>query len=75
MNVQHGLPLLITHIVNGAVPNIAGIIDDNVEAAELLDREINQRVAAVAFGQVGAKYRGACYLIGGLLSFFGVQIN
>ena len=30
MNIDHGIPLFVTHVVNGAVPYVARVVHDDV---------------------------------------------
>ena len=37
VDVQHGVPLLVRHLLDDVVPGIAGIVDDDVEPALAVD--------------------------------------
>ena len=42
MDVEHRLKLLVRGLLDDVVPRIARVIDDNVDAAEVLDRGPDQ---------------------------------
>ena len=42
MDIEHVLKLLVGGLLNDAVPGVAGIIDDDVEAAQFRDGAIDQ---------------------------------
>ena len=37
VDVEHGLELLVGHLLDRRVPGVAGIVDDDVEPAECID--------------------------------------
>ena len=42
MHIHDCLPLLVAHLLDHVVPGVAGVVDDDVEAAELLDRRVDE---------------------------------
>ncbi len=34
MNIYHCVPLLVGHVLNDRIPSVAGVVDDDVDAAE-----------------------------------------
>ena len=38
VDVEHRLELLVGHLVDDAVPGVAGVVDEDVDLAELVDR-------------------------------------
>src|SRR3546814_9001876 len=40
--VDDRLPLLVAHLLDHVVPGVAGVVDDDVEAAQLLDRRVDE---------------------------------
>ena len=52
MHVEHRLELLVGHLLDGGVPGVAGVVDDDVEAAELLERRADEPVGEPGLGDV-----------------------
>ncbi|TLD47114.1 MAG: hypothetical protein FAZ92_00606 [Accumulibacter sp.] len=48
MDVEHRLPLLVAHLLDDVVPGVTGVVDDDVEAAELAERRLHE-----ALGEIG----------------------
>src|SRR5581483_11840742 len=42
VNIHHGVPLLIGHFMNDAIPGVAGVIDNNVDGAKVFERRVDQ---------------------------------
>src|SRR5471030_3139948 len=62
VHVEHGVPLLVGHFLDDSVPGVAGIVDDDVDAAELVQcglddtrAEIRRRHVAEATDGVAAE--------------------
>ena len=55
MNVQHGLKLLVGHLLNDVVPDVAGVVDDDVEGAEGGDGGIHQLLRKVGRGEIAGQ--------------------
>ena len=51
MYVEHRLELLVGHLLDGRVPSVTGIVDDDVEPAQLLDGRPHE-----AFGETGLRH-------------------
>ncbi len=47
MHVHDRLPLLIAHFLNHVVPGVAGVVDDDVQTAQLFDCRVHK-----AFGKI-----------------------
>jgi hypothetical protein len=61
--------------VRHAVPGVAGVVDDDVEPAELVDGLLHELVGNPRLGQVAAKHRGVAGDLGsGLLGDVAVQV-
>ncbi len=45
VDVEHGPPLCVGHLLDDVVPGITGIVDDDVEAAEAIDRARDEALA------------------------------
>ncbi len=41
MHVEHRLPLLVGHLMDGAVPGVAGIVNDGVNPAVAVEGRLN----------------------------------
>src|SRR5581483_1063627 len=54
VNADHRVPLLLGHLGEGAVTQDAGVVDENVDLAERLDRVVEQGFAARDRADVGA---------------------
>ena len=78
MDVEDVVPLLVGHVLDGAVPGEAGVVDDDVEAAEGLDRGADEAVAEIRRGHVAGADRGRAAEVsdggGGLLGGSGVEV-
>ena len=63
------------HLVGGAVPGVAGVVDEDVDLAEGVDRLLDDLVAGARLGQVaGHGDRLALDLAGGLLGDVAVDV-
>jgi hypothetical protein len=72
---QHRLELLVAHLVGDAVPGVAGVVDDDVDGAEGVDRGGDHLVGGTALGQVAGEDRGlAVDLARGLLGDVAVEV-
>ena len=58
VDVEHRLELLVGHPVDDPVPGVAGVVDDDVDLAEGLDRLRDQLVRHAGLGQVAGEDRG-----------------
>jgi hypothetical protein len=50
MHVEHGLELLVGHFLDRRVPGITGIVDDDVEAAQLFHRSADKTIGKPCVG-------------------------
>jgi hypothetical protein len=75
VDIQHRLELLVGHLVRHAVPGVAGVVDDDVDLAELVDGLLHQRVRHALLGEVASEDRGLAADLGcGLLGDVAVQV-
>ena len=75
VDLEHRLELLVAHLVDDAVPGVAGVVDDRVDRAERLDRGLDELVAGALGGQVAAEDGGlAVDLARGLLGDVAVDV-
>ena len=75
VDVEHRLELLVGHPVGDAVPGVAGVVDDDVDRAEGVDRGGDQLVGGAGLGQVAGVDGGfAVDLARGLLGDVGVEV-
>jgi hypothetical protein len=58
VDLEHGLELLVGHLVGHAVPGVAGIVDDDVELAELVDGLLDELVAHAGLREIAAEDGG-----------------
>ena len=64
VDVDDGVPLLVGHPLDDVVPRVAGIVDDDVDAAEALDRGVHDALAEVRRGDIAvAGHRPAAELL------------
>ena len=47
---EHGFPLLVAHLLQHVVPGVAGVVDDDVDAAKGVERGFDKAVAKVGVG-------------------------
>ena len=52
VDVEHGLELLVTHVVDATVPRVARVVDDDVESAVRIECVLNEVVARVGRDEV-----------------------
>ena len=52
MNRQHGLPLLVGHFLNDVVPGVPGIVDNDVQAAELVNGGGHKAIGKSSLGDI-----------------------
>src|SRR5581483_11388863 len=52
MDSEDGFPLLVAHLVNDRVPGLTGVVDDDVQAAELFIRAVDDTVGKGAVGDI-----------------------
>ena len=57
MNRQDVVPLLVGHILDGAVPGEAGVVDNDIEATERFDRSAYEPIAEIGLGHVAGANR------------------
>ncbi len=75
IHVQHELPLRKTHLVDGCVLLEPGIIDDNIQRAELIGRALEHGLDLILLRNV--RFKSECFapaatnLIGHLFGFLG----
>src|SRR5690606_2537599 len=50
VHVQDGVPLLVGHLLHDRVPRVAGVVDDDVQSAELLDRGVDEPLGEAVLG-------------------------
>ena len=75
VDVEHRLELLVGHLVRDAVPRVAGVVDEDVDLAEGVDRLLDDLVAGAGLGQVaGDGDRLALDLAGRLLGDVAVDV-
>ena len=75
VDVEHRLEVLVGHLVNGSVDRVAGVVDDDVDLAERVDRLPHELVGRARLGQIAGKHRGlALDLAGGLLGDVAVEV-
>ena len=58
VDVEHRLELVVGHLVGDAVAGVAGVVDDDVDLAELVDGLLDQLVRHALLGEVAAEHRG-----------------
>jgi hypothetical protein len=56
VDVEHRLELVVGHLVSHAVPGVAGVVDDDVDLAELVDGLLDQLVGHALLGEVAAEH-------------------
>ena len=78
VHIEDGVPLFVGHLLDHRVPGVAGVVDDDVQAAEVVDRGGDEAFAEVGVGDAAdAGYglpargldRGDCFL-----GWFGVEV-
>ena len=75
MDVEHRLELLVAHLVGDAVPGVAGVVDEDVDLPEGVDRLLDDLVAGARLGEVaGDGDRLALDLARGLLGDVAVDV-
>ncbi|MCY1455343.1 hypothetical protein D9M71_724720 [compost metagenome] len=47
MAVEDGVPLLVAHLLDHIVPGVAGVVDDDVDAAKVVDRSLDEAVGEI----------------------------
>ena len=52
MHVENRVPLVVGHLLDHAVPGVAGVVDEDVAAAEAVDRGLDDALAEVGRGDV-----------------------
>jgi len=52
VHVEHRLPLLVGHLVNGSVPGVTRVVDDRIDPPESVERLFNQARGEVRFRHV-----------------------
>jgi len=76
VDLEHRAKLVVAHPVGDPVPAVAGVVDDDVELPEGLDRRGHERVADAVPGEVAREHRGgAVDRGGGLLRRRLVQVG
>ena len=58
MDVEHGLELLVRHVVYDAVPGVAGVVDHDVDLAEGIETGFDQVVSCSVGCEISGKYCG-----------------
>ena len=58
VDVEHRLELVVGHLVDDVVAGVAGVVDDDVDLAELVDGLLDQLVRNALLGEVAAEHRG-----------------
>ena len=72
VDIEHREVLFVGSFLDDVVPGIAGVVDDDVEAAECGERGIDELLRKVRSGDVAREVRGeAAGLLDGFLSFGG----
>ena len=75
MDVEHRLELLVAHLVSGAVPGVAGVVHEDVDLPERVDRLLDDLVAGARLRQVARHgHRLALDLARGLLGDVAVDV-
>jgi hypothetical protein len=78
VHVEDGVPLLVGHFLGHVVPGVAGVVDDDVQAAEALGSGRHETLGeAVAGHRTDGGHgvaAGGLDVAGGLLGGFGVQV-
>ncbi|MCY1418738.1 hypothetical protein D9M71_343060 [compost metagenome] len=78
MAVDDGVPLLVRHLLDHVVPGVAGVVDDDVDAAVVLDSGLDEAIGEVDSGH--AAYAGDSFTASGtdlgnhFLGRSGVQV-
>jgi hypothetical protein len=67
VHAQHALELLVLHLEEGAVAHVAGVVDDGMDAAELVHALLDERARSLAARDVVAAGDGLAALLGDLL--------
>ena len=67
MDVQHGLELFVGHFLNDVVPDIAGVVDDDVERAKGGDGGVHQLLGEVRRREIPNQPLRASACLGGSL--------
>ena len=57
VDADHVVPLALGHVDDEAVAQDAGVVDEDVDAAEGLDRRVDQRAGSFPVGDVAARRR------------------
>jgi hypothetical protein len=67
VDVEHGLPLLVGHLLDDGVPGVAGVVDDDVQPAEGRDGRVDKAGGEVGVGHAADEgNRGAAGSLDGL---------
>jgi len=75
VNVEHPLEPLVAHLVNRRVERVAGVVDEDVDLAPLVDHLLDELIGDAGPGQITLEYeRLAGDLGGGLLGDVAVEI-
>jgi hypothetical protein len=68
MNIDDGIPLGLRHVDEHAVPEDSGVVDEDVEPAEVLDGLVDQRARPCEVGDIvvvdAGVPAGGGYLVG-----------
>ena len=70
MHVHDRLELLVGHLLDDAVPGVAGVVDDDVETTEAVERRGHEAVAEVRRGDIARAHRRFATSRANLLSDF-----
>ena len=73
MDIEQGLELLIRMIMHGAIPDVAGVIDDNINRPEGIQRCLNQLVWKIRICDA-SRDRQATHCLRGLRSYVSIQV-
>jgi hypothetical protein len=58
VDVEHGLELLVRHLLDRRVPGVAGIVDDDVEPAERIGGGLDEAIGKARFGDAAVDRDG-----------------
>ena len=78
MNVDDRLPLFVGHLLNDAVPSIAGIVHDDVQPAKTVHARLDETFGETVFCHAAGADHGLAANrtngLGGLIGRVGIQI-
>ena len=78
MYIHDRVPLLVGHFLDHAVPGIAGVVDDDVDALIFAQRRADEAIRKVGRGHAaatgGGLTTGGAEFIDDLLGWFGIEI-